>query len=224
LNEAEQNRVIALAGLFQAAALVQQVAREGTAEPEAFRTSMESVLRLDAESPEAVYGRRAGLRLGLTELERQLGKGRDRNADLVRYGLSLMFLEPKLTRRADLREAVRRGVETASAQAEHFGPTHSNVLAKLADVYLNTVSTLTPRIIVTGDPAHLNNPENANRIRSLLLAGMRAAVLWRQLGGNRLRLLLTRGRILASTRRMLSEIEAERGAHASEPRAGYDDP
>jgi high frequency lysogenization protein len=45
---------------------------------------------------------------------------------------------------------------------------------------------LSPRIMVNGDPAHLNNPENANRIRALLLAGIRAAMLWRQSGGGRL--------------------------------------
>lgn len=187
---------------------MQQIARTGTSDPEAFRVSVESVLRLDSESTEAVYGGRPGLRLGLTELCKQLDKGREgRDAELVRYALSLMFLERKFTRRRDLLAAVRRGVETASAQAEHFDATHSNVLAKLADIYVNTISTLTPRIIVSGDPLHLNNPENANRIRSALLAGMRAAVLWRQLGGNRLRLLFTRARVLATAREMLAQME-----------------
>ena len=209
-EQAEQNRVIALAGLFQAAALVQQIAREGSVDPEAFQVSVESVLRLDAETPEAVYGGRRGLRLGLTELCKQLDKAREgRDADLVRYALSLMFLERKFMRRRDFVDAVRQGVETAEAQAEHFSATHSNVVAKLADLYLNTISTLAPRIIVTGEPVHLNNPENANRIRTALLAGVRATVLWRQLGGNRLRLLLTRGRVLATARRMLEEIESE---------------
>ncbi|NIR32667.1 MAG: high frequency lysogenization protein HflD [Gammaproteobacteria bacterium] len=209
----EQNRVIALAGLFQAAALVQQIARDGSADAEAFQVSMESVLRLDAETPEAVYGGRRGLRLGLTELCKQLDKAREgRDADLVRYALSLMFLERKFMRRRDLLDAVRQGVETANAQAEHFSPTHSNVVAKLADLYLNTISTLTPRIIVTGDPNYLNNPENANKIRSALLAGVRATVLWRQLGGNRLRLLFTRRRVLTTAREMLEAIQQEPGA------------
>lgn len=217
-KQTEQDRVIALAGLFQAASLVQQIAREGSADAEAFRVSMESVLRLDAETPEEVYGGRRGLRLGLSELCKQLDKAREgRDADLVRYALSLMFLERKFMRRRDLLQAVRQGVETAEAQAEHFSPTHSNVVAKLADLYLNTISTLTPRIIVTGDPTHLNNPENANRIRCALLAGVRATVLWRQLGGNRLRLLFTRGRVLATARGMLEGIEKEPEAPGEDP-------
>ena len=63
-----------------------------------------------------------------------------------------------------------------------------------------TVSTLGPRIIVRGDPALLARPESANRIRALLLAGIRAAVLWRQCGGTRVGLILGRRRLLEAAR------------------------
>jgi len=205
----ELDRVIALAGLFQAAALVRQVAQDGSAEPEAFQASVGSVLRLDADSTETIFGGRDGVRLGLRELCRQLDRqSSGRDAELMRYALSLMFLERKLMKRKDLLETLHEGVRAAAEQAEHFSPTHSNVLARLADLYLKTVSTLTPRIVVTGDPSHLNNPENANRIRCALLAGMRAVVLWRQVGGNRLRLLFGRRRVIRTAQAVLAELEA----------------
>ena len=65
-------------------------------------------------------------------------------------------------------------------------------MAGLADCYRQTVSTLQPRVIVNGDPAILENPDNQNLIRALLLAAIRAAVLWRQCGGGRLTLVLRR--------------------------------
>ena len=50
-------------------------------------------------------------------------------------------------------------------------------------------------------------------IRALLLAGMRSAVLWRQLGGNRLKLLWTRKHIVQYAQGLLEngEREAEAG-------------
>jgi high frequency lysogenization protein len=89
----------------------------------------------------------------------------------------------------------------------HFPVTHSNTIARFADLYLRTLSTLTRRVMVSGSQVHLNNPENANRIRALLLAGIRATILWRQSGGSRLRLLLRRNVLLRETRLLLAELE-----------------
>jgi high frequency lysogenization protein len=199
-------QVVSLAGLFQAVSLVQQVARESSAEPAPFETSIASVFRIDADSTEAVYGGSAGLRRGLQTLCRQLGRQKSRqDAELMRYAVSLLFLERKLVSDRALMEVLRTGIESASDQVDHYPVTHENVIANLADIYSNTVSTLEPRIMVQGTPEHLNNPANANRIRALLLAGMRSAVLWRQLGGNRVRLLLARRKIVACATELLEE-------------------
>ncbi len=188
---------MALGGLFQAVSLVQQVAREGNADSEPFESSIASVLRVDTDNTDAVYGGGTQLRRGLQVLCRQLGKDKSRqDAELMRYAVSLMFLERRLVRSAKMMERLRRGIDTATSQRQHFSVTHENVLARLADTYASTVSQMQPRIMVQGKPEYLNTPANANRIRALLLAGMRSAVLWRQLGGNRLRLLWTRKHIV----------------------------
>lgn len=197
-----EDRVLALAGLHQAVYLVQQVARHGSADPGPLETSIESLFKIDADSTEQVFGGASGVQRGLRVLLQQLDR-QQRDLEITRYTVCLLYLERKLSRRKDLMQIVVEGVETASGQLEYFSATHANVLAKLADIYSNTVSTLSPRIMVTGTPAHLNNRTNANRIRALLLAGMRAAVLWRQLGGNRLQLLLGRERLAASAARLL---------------------
>ena len=57
--------ILALAGIFQSACLVQQLAREGRTDTDALRTSIQSVLALDAPDVEAVYGGARGVRLGL---------------------------------------------------------------------------------------------------------------------------------------------------------------
>ncbi len=203
---------MALGGLFQAVSLVQQVAREGNADAESFESSIASVLRVDAGNTDAVYGGDTRIRRGLQVLCRQLGKDKSRqDAELMRYAVSLMFLERQLMRSTKLMARLRQGIDTATAQSEHFSITHENILARLADTYASTVSQLQPRIMVQGKPEYLNTPANANRIRALLLAGMRSAVLWRQLGGNRLRLLWTRKHIVRCAEGLLN------GRSESEP-------
>lgn len=91
-------------------------------------------------------------------------------------------------------------------QAEHFGVLHENVLANLADVYHSTISTLQPRIMVQGDPQHLGNQGTVNKIRAVLLAGIRSAHLWRQCGGSRWKLLLARQKIRHEAQFLLTQI------------------
>ncbi|MDQ4147727.1 MAG: DUF489 family protein, partial [Pseudomonadota bacterium] len=81
--------------------------------------------------------------------------------------------------------------------------THINVISRLADTYQRSISELTPRIIVHGEESYLSNPDNASRIRALLLAGIRAAVLWRQAAGNRWRLLVGRNAMLRDIEALL---------------------
>ena len=49
----------------------------------------------------------------------------------------------------------------------------------------------------------MQQPEVANRVRTLLLAGIRSATLWRQVGGHRWQLLFQRKKLLDATRAVL---------------------
>jgi high frequency lysogenization protein len=81
---------------------------------------------------------------------------------------------------------------------------HPRLVEKLAEIYSQTLSTLSPRILVNGEHGHLSNPLIAAKVRAALLAGIRAAFLWRQLGGRRWQLLLQRRRIIGAARVLLS--------------------
>ena len=61
-------RVLALAGLVQALAQVRRIADTGTAEQRILDTALDSVFRIDAATPAAVYGGVEALRPGLTLL------------------------------------------------------------------------------------------------------------------------------------------------------------
>jgi high frequency lysogenization protein len=201
----DHNRTLAFAGMLQALQLVKQSAYGKPADVDSLQTTLNSVLSLDADSVEDVYGGADGVRSGLRLIQSQLLGDRQKkpDAELSRYLVVLLHLERKLSKRADLLERLRTGVEHARRQLEHFDIQHPSVLAGLADTYADTVSTLNPRIMVNGEPARLQDSAVANRIRALLLAAMRSAVLWRQCGGTRLGLLLGRRKLTEHAQELL---------------------
>jgi high frequency lysogenization protein len=200
-----RERVIALAGLYQVAYLVDQVGRQGHCDPQASASSLYSLLQIDAENVTAVYGGLDGVATGLRSLKRELTAKTTRNPLITQYAIQLLHLEGKLRKSPRHLDLIAKGIDEVKQRLAHFGPDHPNSVARFADLYLNSISTMTPRIMVKGESAHLNNNDNANLIRALLLAGIRSAMLWRQCGGSRLQIIFGRNRILQQVNRLLDE-------------------
>ncbi|MDX1653817.1 MAG: high frequency lysogenization protein HflD [Candidatus Competibacteraceae bacterium] len=205
MQKNDRNRIIALAGLFQATAQVGSIAHTGQVEVRDFETCILSLFKIDAQSAEDVYGGLEPLRSGLKLVVEQLRH--PQSLEATRYAISLLVLERKLNSNPRLLGQIRQGILDSQERLQHFPATHDNIIAQLADLYTQTVSTLRPRIMVNGEHTHLSRPENAARIRALLLAGIRAAVLWRQSGGGRLTLLLRRRALLLEAQRLLADLE-----------------
>ncbi len=199
------DRTLALAGMYQACRLVQQVARHGGAEEEALERVLGTLFITDPPDALAVYGSVQNLREGLHLVTEQLQKSPD--PELTRYLINILHLERKLSRKPELLRTIGEGIEKARKQMEHYPLPHTNLIASLAEIYSNTVSTLTPRIIVSGEQGHLANPENASLVRALLLAAMRSAVLWSQCGGRRWQILLQRRHFMEEATRLLRNPE-----------------
>lgn len=200
------NQTIALAGVAQAAALVQQLATTGMADSAAMEASIASVLKIDSDSVIDVYGSLAGLKLGLQQLNIQMTGYKIVNPEQARYSASLVFLENQLSGRKDLLNTIQIGITKAQAQNEQFGLLHENVLANLGEIYQSTISTLQPRIMVNGEQMYLSRPDIANKIRACLLAGIRSAMLWKQCGGTRWKFLFFRKKIQAELQNLLKQL------------------
>ncbi|HLS98586.1 MAG: high frequency lysogenization protein HflD [Porticoccaceae bacterium] len=196
-----RDQAIALAGVFQACQLVESLATTGSCLPRDFETCIHSLFEQNPPSTLAVFGDIDALWTGLDTLNRVLGATRaEANAPLLRYVLGVFYLQRKLARNPAMLAKVGEGIDRARRQAEHFSRTHPNVIANLADLYLNTLSTFNFRIQVGGMPQHLRQPDIANRIRCLLFAAIRAATLWQQVGGRRHQLVFQRQRLLELAR------------------------
>ena len=185
-----EGRAIGFAGTLQAVRLAAAVAREGDCDARAMHASLLSVLRLEADTPAQVYGGLSGLSLGLRTL-RDVFEGRYHDDPLTRMTVTLLHLERKLHRRPAMQRTIRETIQQhAPALRDALEP--QPLIALFAPLYSRTLSTLRPRVMVQGNGLYLSQPERVAQIRALLLAAIRAAVLWRQMGGGYLSLLLRR--------------------------------
>ena len=205
MKHSSQERSIALAGLFQATSLVTQLARTGSVAQPEYETMLRSLFISNPKDAEEVYGSRLELGLGLRNVISQLSNDASlRNADKTRYSVNLLQLERLLEKRPEVLSQVAKELQSMEQQRVHFEIAHTNITARLADIYLNNISTLGPRIMVSGENNYLQNPETANKVRALLLSGIRAAVLWRQCGGSRWQLLFKRSAIVDEAKKLLA--------------------
>lgn len=192
-----ESRTLALAGVFRAASLVNILANDGTISENDLRISVESIFETDPNDVIQVYGSIDNLSVGFQTMLHQLGKdSQHRNMDIARYVVSMLFLERRLMKNSAMLETLSSGVELATRQSEHFSTTHENVIANIADLYSRTISELGPRIMVNGEQNHLETTATSNKIRTVLLSGIRSAVLWHQLGGRRWHVIFNRAKYL----------------------------
>lgn len=208
MTEAERfnpmaGRVLALAGLLQALAQVRRIADTGQAHADVLSTALDSVFRIDAGSAAEVYGGSSGVRNGLMLL-RDYFEGALPDDQLPRLALAVIQLERRFVRDEDMVARVQAGIDAQSGAAARLGSTHPDVLNALGALYADTLSHLRPRVLVQGNPHYLGQSAVVAEVRAVLLAAVRSAVLWRQLGGSLWDFLLRKRDMGAAVRALLA--------------------
>jgi high frequency lysogenization protein len=149
VNDRLRNQTLALAAAMHCCWLVRQLARQGRVNGDQLECALRPVYELEPGSVDEVYGDGECREHALTVLRAQLGgENGSRDLEVTRYTATIMHLERKLSSRRDLMERLREGIEGARAQLEYFGLTHDNTIARLADVYAQTISSLSPRVTI----------------------------------------------------------------------------
>jgi high frequency lysogenization protein len=192
-----EQQTIALAGVAQAARLVDQVSKTGSYPLEFLEPSIHSLFVFDQDQAQEIYGGLGGVKLGLHNLASLMANRQSQeNQEVARYFLSLLYLERRFASDAQMMAVVRSRLEHTSFKAEHFSSDIKGVCHSVSGIYQDTLSQLKFRIRVTGSATHLENSQNADIIRATLLSGVRAAFLWHQLGGRRWQLIFRRRKVL----------------------------
>ena len=194
---ADREQTLAFAAMFQALGCVQQLAETGRCDGDEAQTVIDAIFAIDSADAESLYPParlKAGLALAVKQLDRNPGDA------VMRMGITVLRLERRLMGNAKLAASLRDRIGDIERARAAFGGQHENVLARLSEAYLQTVSNLQPRVMVHGSPLHLQQERTVQHIRALLLAAIRAAAMWRHVGGNGWRLFWRRGKWLAMAR------------------------
>ncbi|MDD4864268.1 MAG: high frequency lysogenization protein HflD [Alishewanella agri] len=204
-----ETQIYALAGLCQAAKLVQKVARSTDSQQAQLEIILNSVINLNPATPLDIYGGDlTNLREGLQLIVEQLGDTPKKDVELTRYLVGVLALERRLNKNRDNMAELGKQLSQLERQLQHFSVTDDTIIGKLADIYTDCISSLGARIQIYGQPELLSQSSVQQKVRALLLAAIRSAVLWRQAGGSRLNFIFKRRKILAAAKAALASLPA----------------
>ncbi|MDK7735899.1 high frequency lysogenization protein HflD [Providencia stuartii] len=199
---------LALAGICQASYMVQKLAQEGSCNDHDLEVMVNSLTNMSPSSTIDVYGNDPiNLKTGLGAMLGMLSGGNNASAlsaEVTRYMLSIIVLERRLNKNQQAMDKLGQRIEQFERQASYFDPMSDGVFNALAGIYVDVISPLGPRIQVTGSPDILKNSLVQAKVRTLLLSGIRSAVLWQQVGGSRLQLMFSRSRLSNQAKEILS--------------------
>jgi len=187
-------QTLALASIFQTTALVHQLASTGQCDSHSNKASLNSIVS-QSDDIDEIFSSPEDLRVGFESLKTLLEKKPINMQNIMLYSTALINLEKKLMKKPQLLTQISAEIEHIKKQ-DFFDIPHSNSIARLAELYKNTLVSLNPTIMVRGEQIYLTNRHTANHIRALLLAGIRAVSLWKSQGGKTWHLLLNKKKTL----------------------------
>ena len=194
-----KNRTIALAGVCQAAYFANELASTGKVrDHNGFEATLNSLYVIDCDDISEIYGSdMSNLNTGLKTLHYAFNRDPD-YLTILKYTLTLLALERKLNKTPVYLEQIQKDILASRTLRQQDDNYPAPVISKLANTYSSTISLLQPRIILNGKPEYLKQAVITEKIRATLLAGIRSAVLWAQMGGTQWQLLFKR-RALVNT-------------------------
>lgn len=166
---------------------------------------LQSILITSPDSTDDVYGGVENIIQGLKIIVAQLGNGEnDKDSEQTRYIVSMLSMERKVAKKPAAFAQLAERIEQLDRQLEHFDITDDTIVSAMASIYSDVISPIGPKIQIAGSPNILQQKSQQHRVRAVLLAGIRSAVLWRQLGGKRRQIVFNRSQIVREAQQLLN--------------------
>ncbi|TQV76923.1 high frequency lysogenization protein HflD [Aliikangiella marina] len=204
------DQVIALAGLAQAVRVVQHLAWKGQTNPTDFKAVVSSLLRIEASSAAAVYDGSFEVSSGLRIISHQIDPNhQDKDPEFVNMVIHVMALQQQFNKNKRLMDILTSQISELSLEYGDFefyndDSKFEKLLEHCSSAYKLTLSKLSNRIQVKGDPKYLKQPHIQAQVRAALLAAIRACFLWRQSGGSRWHFLFKKKDLLNTAKYLLN--------------------
>jgi len=210
VNQQSIDQVVALAGLAQSVRIVQHIAWKGQTNQTDFKAVIASLLRVNADSAVSVYNGSFEVSTGLRLIKQQLDtSSNQKDPEFVGMIINLFSIHKQLSARSEIMDKLTKKIKTLSEKYgnENFYTDEDlfqQLLKDCSNAYKETVSKLSNRIQVKGEPKYLKPMENQIQVRAALLCAIRSIFLWRQSGGSRWQFLFKKKAILETASYLLS--------------------
>ena len=189
-----KNETISLGAIYQACNEIKKIAWQGEINNNTIEPLINSVYQTTSEEIEDVFISIKRLNSGLDFLRRQLvGDAFSRDGEVTRYFEAIGVLVKNMNRKDEVLNKLRTELTKQSLPINEDNLDQHALF--LSELYLSTISTVEPRIIVNGDNKYLTDKKNAAMIRSLLLCAIRSYILWQQSGGSKFRIFIFKKKI-----------------------------
>ena len=218
-----RHRAISLAGLWQALVLIQQVASIrglSSGSTHYMHTSLNSVTVLSPKTIDEVYGGISGIELGLEKFEYFDQSIFTMRGELVGYFVDVLKVAGHLSQHQhkDMRDDMRKSLKQVRKQytiksSKTCDTGNVEFYKEVNDLYLNTISRLPHRISLFGHTDRLSVPAVTHKLRSLLMAAVRSAMLWRQFDGSIHGLLWEKKQIVEQAQHLLGQLKKHPSHH-----------
>ena len=190
-----ETQVLAISGVLRAARIVQDLARRGRTQSEHFRCAMVSVGTVDESDAKKALGGIDSLVFGLDDLTQKQPDAF--LMERVRYATALLDLAKTLGKSPEASGQIGKVLAELPDHLDGAEPDSLESIGALADVYTSNLSDLTPKILIKGEQRFLEDPSLVEKVRAILLAGVRAAYLFSQAGGRKWHLFVYRKKFAA---------------------------
>ncbi len=193
----KRSQTIALAAMCQSALMIQHVSKGVILDKNSFIGLLNGIITTEPQSVFDVYGSVDELSDGAKLLQLQLsGNATKKDIEVTRYLAGIMSISKKLLNNPNALTALKDKIDDIQRRLTHFELDDPSVIQNFADCYSEVISPLSQKIQVIGNPALLQQSNIQHKVRALLLSGVRAAVLWRQMGGKRRDFIFNRKSVL----------------------------
>ncbi|PXZ06141.1 lysogenization regulator HflD [Gilliamella apicola] len=211
VNNKYHHIAIALAGVTQSATLIPQLANTGVCNSTLYQISLKSIFNTSPKTTDDVYDGINNIKTGLETLISLLSSSQKQQVELIRYLFGTLSITSKLLKNNQALDKIDQRLQRISglysAMNDEIISEHVDDLSySLAGIYSDIISPLSTKIKVVGKAEYLQNTLVQAKVRASLLGCVRSAILWYQVGGNRLQILFSRKRIDNAAQELLKKI------------------
>ena len=197
-NNKHQDKTLALAGIFQAANLVDALSTTGKVPEQSFTESINSIFQTNPHTVSDIFDTTHQAELGLCSLQAAMSHPHNQSATRwLTYSKSLIRIERVISRHRPFCTLIKTRLEHHKRYFELFDSvTSHNIISKLGNLYIDTAGASKYRVIIRGRPSLLMSSAQKEKLCAVLFAGIRSAHLWRELGGSEWELIFRKKHIL----------------------------